>query len=72
MKKHGPLKFYVTLKITLYKVINDEELDEATEYFRCEARNILHISDFDHVYQEGVYKIWNLFDEWFWLDGEVH
>ena len=64
LEKHGPLKFYVTLKITLQKEHKDGTMEEATDYFRSKARTVLDSSEFEDIYKEGINTIWNLFDEW--------
>ena len=62
LEKHGPLKFYVTLKITLQKEHKDGTMEEATDYFRSKARTVLDSSEFEDIYKEGINTIWNLFD----------
>jgi hypothetical protein len=64
LQKHGPLKFYVTLKITLQKEDKDGTVEEATDYFRSKSRTVLDAYEFEDIYKEGINTIWNLFDEW--------
>ena len=65
LNKHGPLKFYVTLKVHLYKLDNKsgDRMNEEV-YLNGMTRSIMREGDFDQIYDASKNKIWERFDTW--------
>ena len=64
LKKNKGIIFHVTLKVTLYKLKMDGEVETRPVYLQGENRRILDLSKFNDLYAESKNKIWNTFDAW--------
>merc|ERR1712215_410069 len=51
-----------TLKVTLYKMKQDGEVETRPVYLRGDNRRMLDLSEFNDLYAESKNKIWNTFD----------
>ena len=64
LKKFGPLKFYITFGVKLYKIDKEEVREETFTYFSSQTRTLLHQKDFEKVFKASKDKIWKDFDKW--------
>ena len=64
LKKNKGIIFHITLKVTLYKMKQDGEVETRSVYLKGKNRRILDISEFQDLYDESKNKIWLTFDEW--------
>ena len=66
LHKNQPLKFYITVKVHLYKIDTKTDLKHNKEvvYFHGKTRIILKSDEFDQLYDDAREKIWKSFDNW--------
>ena len=64
LKKNKGIIFHITLKITLFKIKQDGEVETRAVYLRGKNRRMLDISEFEDLYDESKNKIWLTFDAW--------
>merc|ERR1712105_379664 len=64
LKKKNGIIFHTTLKITLFKIKQDGEVETRAVYLRGKNRRMLDISEFQDLYDESKNKIWLTFDAW--------
>ena len=58
LKKNNGIIFHTTLKITLFKIKQDGEVETRAVYLRGKNRRMLDISEFEDLYDESKNKIW--------------
>ena len=64
LKKNKGIIFHITLKVTLFKMKQDGEVETRPVYLHGENRRILDLSEFNDLYNESKNKIWKTFDAW--------
>ena len=65
LHRDGPIKFYITLKVQLYKLDNKSgERHYETAYFHGATRIILNVFEFDELYNDTRNKITECFNSW--------
>ena len=64
LKKNKGIIFHITLKVTLFKMKQDGEVETRPVYLHGENRRMLDLSEFNDLYNESKNKIWKTFDAW--------
>ena len=64
LKKVGPQKWYIAIKVMFYKMDKSENKIYASAYFHGAMQTLLRKEDFEESYHNSMNKIWQAFDEY--------